>query len=86
MNILIGDLLTIEGKKYVVMEVLSYNNENYAFVNMMTNEEEATDKFFIFKIIDDDNIRFVVDEEVKKVLLPKFQEMLENDIKNLIQE
>ena len=86
MNIVIGDLLTIEGKKYVVMEVLAYNNENYAFVNMMTEEEEATDKFFVFKIIDDENIRIVIDEEVKKVLLPKFQEMLTNDIKNLFEE
>lgn len=82
-RIIAGDLLTIEGKKYITLETLTYENNNYAFVNEMTEDEEATEDFYIFKIFDD-GIRIVVEETLKNTLLPKFQELLEKDIKELL--
>lgn len=84
MTVIAGDLLTIEGEKYITLEVLNYGGVNYAFVNKMTNEEEATDEFYIFEVLDD-GVKMIVEDDLKNVLIPKFQDMLQNDIKKLME-
>ena len=82
-NVSVGDLLTIEGKKYITLELLNYENNDYLFVNEMTDEEEVTEDFYIFKLFYDGSIRIVTEERLKQVLIPKFQELLKNDIRDL---
>ncbi|MBQ8681512.1 MAG: hypothetical protein IJ509_01190 [Bacilli bacterium] len=86
MDIAIGDLLTIEGKKYITLEKTTYENNEYLFVNEVTNDEEdVTEDFYILKVVDD-KVRIIVEEELKNVLIPKFQQLLEKDIKELLEE
>lgn len=85
MNIVVGDLLTIEGEKYITLEMVNYNGNEYAFVNKMTEAEEATDEFYIFEILDD-SISIVTDDSLKDILILKFQDLLQKDIVKIMQE
>ena len=85
MDVVIGDLLTIEGKKYITLEVLDYEGSNYIFTNLMTDDEETTEDFYIFRVINNE-VEMVLEEKLKNILIPKFQELLENDLKKIIEE
>ena len=50
MEIVVGDLITVEGVQYITLEKLTHEGNNYIFVNKVINEEELTDEFYIFKI------------------------------------
>lgn len=80
-----ADLLTIDGGKYITLAVLSYEGANYAFTNKITDDEEVTDEFYIFREYYN-GYEKVVDEEKANVLLPKFQKMLEEDLKSLMND
>ena len=84
MDVAVGDLLTIEKKKYIVLEMLDYENNKYAFVNMMTDAEEATDEFYIFEVLES-GINIVVDDGLREILLIKFQKLLQVDIAKIMQ-
>lgn len=84
MDIVIGDLLTIEGNKYITLETLMYEGNKYAFVNKTLNEEEITDEYYIFKIVND-KIMKVTEENLIKTLFPRFKELLEKDINNILE-
>lgn len=85
MEIVVGDLITVEGVQYITLEKLTHEGNNYIFVNKVINEEELTDEFYIFKI-NGDNIRIIVEDDLRKTLLPKFEELLKKDINELLQE
>lgn len=85
MDVVIGDLLTIEGKKYITLEVLDYEGSNYIFTNLMTDDEETTEDFYIFRVINNE-VEMVLEEKLKNILISKFQELLENDLKKIIDE
>ena len=85
MDIKVADLLTIKNEKYIVLEMLSYDGNNYAFVNKMTEDENATEDFYILNILND-NVVFVEDDNLKNVLIPMFQNLLEEDITKLMAE
>ena len=85
MNITKGDLLTINNNKYITLEILKYEGENYALVGEVTNEDKITDEFYIFKLINN-NIEIVVDNNLKNILITKFEELLKDDIKNIANE
>lgn len=83
MKIYEGDLLTVEGKKYMTLSKLNYNNQEYIFVNKIIEEDKITDEFYIFKI-KNNGIRIVVEENLKNILMPMFQEKLKVELKNII--
>ena len=85
MDIKVADLLTIKNEKYIVLEMLSYDGNNYAFVNKMTGDENATEDFYILNILND-NVVFVEDDNLKNVLIPMFQNLLKEDITKLMAE
>lgn len=85
MDVVIGDLLTIVGKKYITLEVLDYEGSNYVFTNLMTDDEETTEDFYIFRVINNE-VEMVLEEKLKNILISKFQELLENDLKKIIDE
>ena len=84
MDIVVGDLLTVDGKKYLTIEVLEYENNKYAFVSKLTDEDENTGEFYIFKAMYD-GVRIIVEDNLKNILIPKFQELIQKDIKDLMQ-
>ena len=85
MDVVIGDLLTIDGKKYITLEVLDYEGSNYIFTNLITDDEETTEDFYIFRVINNE-VEMVLEEKLKNILIPKFQKLLENDLKKIIDE
>lgn len=85
MDFIVGDLLTVEGEKYITLEVLSYENNNYAFVNKVTSDEEITDEYYIFKALEDDNIKIVVEENLRNTLLEKFEELIKKDVQQILE-
>ena len=74
--------LTVEGEKYIILELLDYENRNYSFVNKVMLEEDFSEEFYIFELLGN-SIKIVNDDKLKNILLPKFEEMLNNDIKKI---
>ena len=83
MDIVMGDLLTIEGKKYITLETLTYENDKYAFVNKVIDEETVSDEYYIFKILNN-GVKMVINDELRNILIPKFQEKLKQNINELL--
>ena len=82
MNIIVGDLLTFEGKKYIVLSALMYQNKKYYFTNLVKDNEELTGEYYIFTL-NNYNLEMVVDDQLREVLLPKFEMAIKNEINNL---
>lgn len=85
MEIVVGDLITVEGVQYITLEKLKHEGDNYIFVNKVINEEEVTEEFYIFKIVNN-GIRIIVEDDLRNKLLPKFEELLKKDINELLEE
>lgn len=83
MDIVMGDLLTVEGKKYITLETLTYENDKYAFVNKVIDEETVSDEYYIFKILNN-GVKMVINDELRNILIPKFQEKLKQNINELL--
>ena len=81
MELTAGILMTVEDKKYIILETITYENEKYAFTNEVKGEEELTEDYYIFKILGNE-IKLITNEELLNTLLPKFQEKLKETIKN----
>ena len=82
MNINVEDLLTVSGQKYMTLEVLDYEGNRYAFVNKLTSNEEPTEEFYIFEDLGE-NVKLLMDDNLRKILLPKFEKMLVKDIEKI---
>lgn len=82
MDFNVGDVLTVDGEKYIILELLDYENRNYSFVNKVMVEEDFSEEFYIFELLGN-SIKIVNDDKLKNILLPKFEEMLNNDIKKI---
>lgn len=82
MNIVVGDLLTVGGHKYMTLGILSYENKQYAFVNKLTSEEDVTQDFYIFEDLGG-SIKIVMDGNLKKILLPMFEKILMKEIEKI---
>ena len=76
MNIVVGDLLTIKGEKYITMDVALYDGINYAFVNKMTNDEEPTKEFYTLEVFDN-GVKIVTNKEILDILLPMFSKTVQ---------
>ncbi len=85
MDIVIGDLLTLEDGKYITLEKLTHENDEYIFVNKVIDEENVSDEFYIFKITGD-SVIIVIEDNLKNILIPKFENLLKKDIDKLLQE
>ena len=82
MELTSGVLMTLSGKKYIILETIMHENEKYAFTNEVKSKEELTEDYYIFKILGEE-VKIMRDEELLNVLLPKFQENLKETIENL---
>lgn len=82
MELTSGVVMTLDGKKYIILETLMHENEKYAFTNEVKGEEDLTEDYYIFKIIGEE-VKIMRNEELLNTLLPKFQEKLKETIENL---
>ena len=76
MDIVVGDLLTIKGEKYITMDIVKYNGINYAFVNKMTNVEEPTKEFYTLEVLNN-GVKIVTNKEILDILLPMFSKTVQ---------
>lgn len=83
MEMNIGDVFTFDNDEYIVLERLIYDNKNYLFVNKVIGEE-TTQEYYIYELFENDEIEIVLDDNLRKFLLVKFEEMLKNDMKSII--
>lgn len=86
MKIEIADMITFEGEKYITLDVMNYNNINYAFVNKLTHGEEPTKEYFIFKPKGNDDLEILTDNNLINILLPIFQKNIEKQIQEIMAE
>lgn len=81
------DLLTVEGEKYITLEVLNYEGKNYAFMNKLTEAEEVTKEYYIFEILGDgDEVLVLDDYDLRTKLIPMFENLIKKDIEDIINE
>ena len=78
-EIIVGDLLTTNNKKYIVLDKISYLGDKYIFVNEMTDSEENTDNYFVMKIIGD-GVTIIDEKKLVNNLLPVFS----NNIQKMV--
>lgn len=87
MSVKKADLLTVEGVKYITLEVLNYEGKDYAFLNKLTDEEEVTKEYFIFEILTNgDEVRILDDYDLRMKLIPMFEDLIKKDIEDIINE
>jgi len=85
MKYVMGDLISIETGKYVVIETLNYENKNYVFVNKIINDD-ITNEFYILELKENGNVSIVVEDKLKNILMSKFEKILQKEIIELLGE
>ena len=84
MKVISGDLLTIRSEKYLVLDVMEYGGEDYAFSNKMIELEQPTKDYCVFKLVGEGVIR-ISDNKVLDVLLPRFSSSVQKMVDSYIE-
>ena len=83
-EIVVGDLLTISDKKYIVLDKTDYLEEAYIFVNEMTDSEENTDNFYVLKIAND-GVIIVEEKSIVNNLLSIFSDNMQKMVNKVFE-
>ena len=78
MDIMKGDVLTLKNDKYIVIETLNYQNNNYIFTDKLNNDEVCKE-YNIFKI-DGDYVEIIEDKILNNELTEKFIKLINEDL------
>lgn len=85
MELIKGNVITINNNKYIIIETLNYNYEKYLFVNELKGDEDISDNYYIFKAKDDAAIK-ITDEKIINMLLDKFKILINEDINYFLEK
>lgn len=77
MKIVLGNLLTINNEKYIVLDSILLNGQSYVFVNKLTPDENSTKEFYVFKVIGN-TINIVKNKNILDDILPLFSKNVQN--------
>lgn len=80
MDIIKGDVLTLKNDKYIVIETLNYQNNNYIFTDKLKNNE-ISKEYNIFKV-DGDYVEMIEDN---MELTEKFKELINEDLNSFLE-
>lgn len=83
MDLIKGDVISVNSNNYIVIETLNYNYDKYAFVNELNENDDIGDNYYIFKIENDSAIK-LTDEEMINKLMTKFKDLINEDINDII--
>ena len=73
----VGDIITFEGKKVIILTIIEDNMLKYLFVNVLTEDEQNnTEDFYLLNIKPDNTLERLIDENEVNRLFPKIQEGL----------
>ena len=76
-----------DDEKYITLDVLNYEGNDYAFVNKLTGDEEPTEELYIFTVDEEEeDIIKITNTELINKLLPMFQKRLEGQINKIMNE
>lgn len=76
----IYDVLTLDDhKEYVILDTVIHENEKYLYCVEIDKKENPLDEFIIAKVIDENNVLEILEEELLEKLIKLFQEKLENE-------
>ena len=84
MELIQKKIIEKDSKKYIILDVINYQEKKYAFVNKITDDEKnVTSEYYIFTSNQND-IFLLEDVELINKLLPIFQKNLEKLIQKNI--
>ena len=83
MDIIKGDVLTLENEKYIVIETLNHLNNNYIFTDKLKNNE-VSKEYNIFKV-NGDFVEIVNDELLNNELTERFKELINEDLNSFLE-
>ena len=84
MDIIKGDILTLEKEKYIVVETLNHKDNSYIFTNKLLNDEEISKEYNIFKV-DSNYVENIESDELYNLLLEKFKDLLSKDLNHFLE-
>lgn len=79
MRIMVDDLITLGDKKYITLDSIYYEDNNYIFVNEVTKDEEPTKSFYVFKVVDNSCL-LIDDTKILDLVLPIFSSNVQKQI------
>ena len=68
----IGDILTISGVEYVVLDNILNEDKKYIFTNKIIENDELGKEFYTFEVFED-GVKQIKDDKLLEILLPIFQ-------------
>ena len=81
-----GDVITLKGQEYLILDDMKVENVEYALGNKIT-EEEPTEEFWIFKVLNEgNNVIRVTDKDELDKILPLFSQKLQGLVNQIIGE
>lgn len=63
----IGEIITVDNKEYTIMDTVLYEGKDYIFTNIVNNDEPS-ETFIIFELIDDGENGTVIEVTEQKIL------------------
>ena len=82
MDLTSGTIITLKNNKYIILETLKHNNDDYAFTNEIKNDD-TTENYYIFKLLGNE-VLLITDTTLINKLLPKFQNKLSKTLENIL--
>ena len=82
MDLTIGTIITLKNSKYIILETLKHNNNDYAFTNEI-KKDDTTENYYIFQLLENE-VLLITDTTLINNLLPKFQKKLAKTLENIL--
>ncbi len=84
MDLRIDDLVTLDGKQFVILDIIEFAGKKYTFVNNVENNN-PTNAFGVY-LVEDNNFKKVIDDNMINSLIPIFEEDISKRVEKYIEE
>lgn len=81
----IGDIKEILGSKYLILDILDFNNRTYCFTNKLDKDDNVSEVHELYKVIDNIFIK-EENESILREILPKIQEDLVDVVNEVMED
>ena len=81
MNLVQGDIITLSGEEFLILDSMLYGGIEYAFGNKITKNEEPTKEYFVFKVEDNgESVERITEKAELDIVLPMFSKNVQKMI------
>ena len=84
MDLRIDDLVTLGDKQFVILDIIDFAGKKYTFVNNVENDN-PTNGFEVY-LVEDNNFKRVIDDNMINSLIPIFEENISKRVKDYMKE